>query len=140
MDYSFLSLLFEYLSDKKSSLWKNWNLLWQSFTAVYEADCLEEEPAYQYVPDTDTPHHHGTDALAQSMLLLADGLASGLLLAQFDKLYRKKPGLSTADAKRPDNQLKNRYRDISPCESCLLPYYCNMYDHVSSIFSTFNLI
>lgn len=90
--------------------------MYQTGSAVYEADCLEEEPAYQYVPDTDTPHHHGTDALAQSMLLLADGLASGLLLAQFDKLYRKKPGLSTADAKRPDNQLKNRYRDISPCE------------------------
>uniref|UniRef100_A0A1B6L6W2 protein-tyrosine-phosphatase n=1 Tax=Graphocephala atropunctata TaxID=36148 RepID=A0A1B6L6W2_9HEMI len=82
--------------------------------AVYEAASLEEEPAYQYVPDTDTPHHHGTDALAQSMLLLADGLASGSLLVQFDKLYRKKPGLSTADAKRPENLNKNRYRDISP--------------------------
>lgn len=85
---------------------------------MYEADNLEEEPAYQYVPDTELAHHcgSGTDALAQSMLLLADGLASGSLLAQFDKLYRKKPGLSTADAKRPENQLKNRYRDISPCQ------------------------
>lgn len=88
--------------------------------AVYEADNLEEEPAYQYVPDTDTPHHCGTDALAQSMLLLADGLASGSLLVQFDKLYRKKPGMSTADAKRPENQLKNRYRDISPCKCMLI--------------------
>lgn len=85
-------------------------------TAVYEADNLEEEPAYQYVPDTDTPHHCGTDALAQSMLLLADGLASGSLLAQFDKLYRKKPGMSTTEAKKPENQNKNRYRDISPCK------------------------
>ncbi|XP_054285925.1 tyrosine-protein phosphatase non-receptor type 4 [Macrosteles quadrilineatus] len=84
--------------------------------AVYEADNLEEEPAYQYVPDTDTPHPItlGSDALGQSMLLLADGLASGALLQQFDKLYRKKPGMSTADAKRAENQVKNRYRDISP--------------------------
>lgn len=89
------------------------------FSAVYEAeaDGSEEEPAYQYVPDTPAAViRPGTDALAQSMLLLADGLASGSLLAQFDKLYRKKPGLSTAEAKRPENQAKNRYRDISPCK------------------------
>ncbi|XP_075237521.1 protein tyrosine phosphatase Meg isoform X2 [Lycorma delicatula] len=82
---------------------------------VYEAepDVSEEEPAYQFVPDTPQLRP-GTDALAQSMLLLADGLASGSLVAQFEKLYRKKPGLSTNDAKRPENHAKNRYRDISP--------------------------
>ncbi|RZF45166.1 hypothetical protein LSTR_LSTR007129 [Laodelphax striatellus] len=85
--------------------------------ADYEAEAdrivLEEEPAYQYVPDTPQLRP-GTDALAQSMLLLADGLASGKLVAQFEKLYRKKPGLSTNIAKLPENQAKNRYRDISP--------------------------
>ncbi|XP_069683313.1 tyrosine-protein phosphatase non-receptor type 4 [Periplaneta americana] len=85
-------------------------------SAVYEAHEEEEEPPYQYVPDL--PHvAAGTDqadALAESMLLLADGLASGALVAQFEQLYRKKPGLSTDEARKSENQNKNRYRDISP--------------------------
>lgn len=60
------------------------------------------------------------------MLLLADGLASGSLLAQFEKLYRKKPGLSTAEAKRPENQIKNRYRDISPCKLAVFTFLLYM--------------
>jgi hypothetical protein len=84
---------------------------------VYEAHEEEEEPPYQYVPDL--PHMttvtDQADALAESMLLLADGLASGALVAQFEQLYRKKPGLSTDEAKKNENQNKNRYRDISPC-------------------------
>jgi tyrosine-protein phosphatase non-receptor type 4 len=85
--------------------------------AVYEAHEEEEEPPYQYVPDM--PHvttiTDRADALAESMLLLADGLASGALVAQFEQLYRKKPGLTTDEAKKSENQNKNRYRDISPC-------------------------
>ncbi|PSN43489.1 Tyrosine-protein phosphatase non-receptor type 4 [Blattella germanica] len=85
-------------------------------SAVYEAHEEEEEPPYQYVPDL--PHVSAitdqADALAESMLLQADGLASGALVAQFEQLYRKKPGLSTDDAKKSENQSKNRYRDISP--------------------------
>ncbi|XP_023707598.1 tyrosine-protein phosphatase non-receptor type 4 isoform X2 [Cryptotermes secundus] len=84
-------------------------------SAVYEARD-EEEPPYQYVPDL--PHVTAVadraDALAESMLLLADGLASGALVAQFEQLYRKKPGLLTDEAKKSENQNKNRYRDISP--------------------------
>ncbi|KAL0268614.1 UNVERIFIED_CONTAM: hypothetical protein PYX00_010476 [Menopon gallinae] len=79
---------------------------------LYEANEIEE-PAYQYVPEAQTVAN-GADALTQSMLLLEDGLASGAILNQFDQLYRKKPGLSTNEAKKNENQNKNRYRDISP--------------------------
>ena len=91
--------------------------LYTLLLAVYEAHGDEEEPPYQYVPDL--PHVAAVtdraDALAESMLLLADGLASGALIAQFEQLYRKKPGLSADEAKKSENQNKNRYRDISPC-------------------------
>lgn len=50
------------------------------------------------------------------MLLLADGLASGALIAQYEQLYRKNPELTSLESKKPENQTKNRYRDISPCE------------------------
>ncbi|XP_051154879.1 tyrosine-protein phosphatase non-receptor type 4 isoform X3 [Leptopilina boulardi] len=73
----------------------------------------EEEPPYRYVPDV--PHTAvGSDALAQSMLLLADGLASGALIAQYEQLYRKNPELTSLESKKAENQNKNRYRDISP--------------------------
>ena len=90
---------------------------------MYEAH-EEEEPPYQYVPDVvggAGTGPNGTlasgDALAQSMLLLEDGLASGALLAQFEQLYRKNPQLPANDARKPENQMKNRYRDISPCKN-----------------------
>lgn len=50
------------------------------------------------------------------MLLLADGLASGALIAQYEQLYRKNPELTSLESKKPENQNKNRYRDISPCK------------------------
>lgn len=89
-------------------------------STVYEAGGGEdEEPPYQYVPEStlggaSTASQRG--ALAQSMLLLADGLASGALVAQFERLYRKKPGLAMLHANMQENVIKNRYRDISPCE------------------------
>ncbi|XP_049863028.1 tyrosine-protein phosphatase non-receptor type 4 isoform X2 [Schistocerca gregaria] len=86
-------------------------------SAVYEAQDIEEPP-YQYVPDR--PHTNGidqADALAESMLLLADGLASGALIAQFEQLYRKKPGLTTNESRKQENVNKNRYRDISPYDA-----------------------
>lgn len=64
----------------------------------------------------DVPHAAiGSDLLAQSMLLLADGLASGALIAQYEQLYRKNPELASLESKKPENLAKNRYRDISPC-------------------------
>lgn len=65
----------------------------------------------------DAPHAAvGSDALAQSMLLLADGLASGALIVQYEQLYRKNPELVALESKKAENQNKNRYRDISPCK------------------------
>ncbi|XP_059217198.1 tyrosine-protein phosphatase non-receptor type 3 isoform X3 [Stomoxys calcitrans] len=79
----------------------------------------EEEPLYQYVPETDEIGSHSNlldgDALfTQSLLLLSDGLASGALLAQYELMYRKNPDLAITEARKPENVAKNRYRDISP--------------------------
>ncbi|KAL1458006.1 hypothetical protein WDU94_008182 [Cyamophila willieti] len=89
---------------------------------VYEAGGggEDEEPPYQYVPESSLgPSAVGGQggALAQSMLLLADGLASGALVAQFERLYRKKPGMSMLHANKQENVIKNRYRDISPYDA-----------------------
>ncbi|XP_076243918.1 protein tyrosine phosphatase Meg isoform X2 [Calliopsis andreniformis] len=87
------------------------NALYNALAGTDETS--EEEPPYRYVPDA--PHATiGSDALAQSMLLLADGLASGALIAQYEQLYRKNPELTSLESKKPENQSKNRYRDISP--------------------------
>nr|AAO25010.1 LD27491p [Drosophila melanogaster] len=80
---------------------------------------LEEEPLYQYVPESDEIGSHSNlldgDALfTQSLLLLSDGLASGALLAQYELMYRKNPDLAITEARKPANAPKNRYRDISP--------------------------
>ncbi|XP_071446930.1 tyrosine-protein phosphatase non-receptor type 4 isoform X1 [Hetaerina americana] len=83
----------------------------------------QEEPAFQYVPDApllaDGEGTTGTtvEALPESMLLLAEGLESGALASAFEQLHRKKPGLSTVEARRPENAAKNRYRDIAPYDS-----------------------
>ncbi|XP_004519043.1 tyrosine-protein phosphatase non-receptor type 4 [Ceratitis capitata] len=79
----------------------------------------EEEPLYQYVPENDEIGSHSNlldgDALfTQSLLLLSDGLASGALLAQYELMYRKNPELAITEARKPENIVKNRYRDISP--------------------------
>ncbi|XP_063233077.1 tyrosine-protein phosphatase non-receptor type 4 isoform X2 [Bacillus rossius redtenbacheri] len=87
--------------------------------AVYEAhqeEEEEEEPPYQYVPDLPLAGDR-EGRLAESMLLLADGLAGGALVAQFEQLYRKKPGLSFDEARKPLNQAKNRYHDIWPYDA-----------------------
>lgn len=78
-----------------------------------------EEPDFQYIPDV--PHVSAkvprSDVLAESMLLLSEGLESGAVIAQFEQLYRKKPGMSMNVAKLPENLVKNRYRDISPYDN-----------------------
>lgn len=85
------------------------------FLVLYESGG-QEEPPYQYVPESPLSEmQKGVGALEQSMLLLADGLASGALVAQFEQLYRKKPGLTCNEARKAENINKNRYRDISPC-------------------------
>lgn len=86
--------------------------------------CDLEEPPYCYVPENYAPNltgdelhrhlHHRIDILEQSMLLLADGLASGALINHYEQLYRRHPELTCNEARRPENVDKNRYRDISP--------------------------
>ncbi|KAJ8951573.1 hypothetical protein NQ318_020450 [Aromia moschata] len=53
-----------------------------------------EEPPYQYVPVGEVRPPSPGNALQQSMLLLADGLASGALVARYEMLYRKHPDLA----------------------------------------------
>ncbi|SPP84815.1 tyrosine-protein phosphatase non-receptor type 4 [Drosophila guanche] len=80
---------------------------------------MEEEPLYQYVPESDEIGSHlnlldGDALFTQSLLLLSDGLASGALLAQYELMYRKNPDLAITEARKAANAAKNRYRDISP--------------------------
>lgn len=77
-----------------------------------------EEPLYQYVPVGEIlrPPSPG-NALEQSMLFLADNLASGALVTQYDLLHRKHPDMTCDEASKMKNVNKNRYRDISPYDS-----------------------
>ncbi|KAM8933746.1 tyrosine-protein phosphatase non-receptor type 4 [Pelodytes ibericus] len=89
--------------------------------AVYDIveERMESEPDFQYIPEK-TPmdsSHSDEDALRESMIQLAEGLLDGTVLAQFDQLYRKKPGMTMSCAKLPQNISKNRYRDISPYDA-----------------------
>ncbi|KAK4318744.1 hypothetical protein Pmani_010260 [Petrolisthes manimaculis] len=85
----------------------------------------QEEPAFQYVPETSvgggvlSSGSAGGEVapLHESMLLLGEGLEAGSLVAQFEQLYRRKPGLTVTEARRQENEKKNRYRDISPYDS-----------------------
>lgn len=89
--------------------------------AVYDIveERMENEPDFQYIPEK-TPRdsiHSEDDTLRESMIQLAEGLLNGTVLAQFDQLYRKKPGMTMSCAKLPQNICKNRYRDISPYDA-----------------------
>ncbi|CAN7996916.1 unnamed protein product [Ixodes hexagonus] len=84
---------------------------------VYAGEQIEE-PDFQYIPDSTVPARGPrSGALAESMLLLAEGLESGATIAQFEQLYRKKPDMTMKCARLPCNLSKNRYRDISPYDA-----------------------
>ncbi|XP_034142678.1 tyrosine-protein phosphatase non-receptor type 4 [Esox lucius] len=89
--------------------------------AIY--DVVEEkqdtEPDFQYIPEKcpQDPSQRDQGAWRESMVTLKEGLLSGALLAQFDQLYRKRPGMTMLCAKLPQNISKNRYRDISPYDA-----------------------
>ncbi|KAL8183122.1 UNVERIFIED_CONTAM: Tyrosine-protein phosphatase non-receptor type 4 [Gekko kuhli] len=89
--------------------------------AVYDVveEKLESEPDFQYIPEKSPLNgiHQDDNALRESMFQLAEGLITGTVLAQFDQLYRKKPGMTMSCAKLPQNISKNRYRDISPYDA-----------------------
>ncbi|XP_059355883.1 tyrosine-protein phosphatase non-receptor type 4-like [Carassius carassius] len=89
--------------------------------AIYDVveEKLESEPDFQYIPEispTD-PSQLDRDAWRDSMLQLKESLNSATILAQFDQLYRKRPGMTMSCAKLPQNLSKNRYRDISPYDA-----------------------
>ncbi|XP_063843054.1 tyrosine-protein phosphatase non-receptor type 4-like isoform X2 [Scylla paramamosain] len=86
---------------------------------VYVPDDLEEPP-FQYIPEVlsaSATIKGGVPPLQESLMLLAEGLEAGSLVAQFEQLYRRKPGLTVTEARRQDNEKKNRYRDISPYDT-----------------------
>ncbi|XP_058616491.1 tyrosine-protein phosphatase non-receptor type 4b isoform X1 [Onychostoma macrolepis] len=91
--------------------------------AIYDVDEEQEkldlEPDFQYIPETSGLElsHSEADSLRSSIQLLRDGLSSGTVAAQFDQLYRKRPGMSMSCARLPQNVSKNRYRDISPYDT-----------------------
>uniref|UniRef100_A0A8C3UKS3 protein-tyrosine-phosphatase n=1 Tax=Catharus ustulatus TaxID=91951 RepID=A0A8C3UKS3_CATUS len=89
--------------------------------AVYDVveEKVESEPDFQYIPEKSplAGVHQDDNALRESMIQLAEGLITGTVLAQFDQLYRKKPGMTMSCARLPQNISKNRYRDISPYDA-----------------------
>ncbi|GCB76996.1 hypothetical protein scyTo_0018409 [Scyliorhinus torazame] len=89
--------------------------------AVYDVveEKAESEPDFQYIPEKSPLDviHQDDNALSESMIHLRDALETGTILAQFDQLYRKKPGMTMSCAKLPLNISKNRYRDISPYDA-----------------------
>uniref|UniRef100_A0A8B9RLV7 protein-tyrosine-phosphatase n=1 Tax=Astyanax mexicanus TaxID=7994 RepID=A0A8B9RLV7_ASTMX len=91
--------------------------------AIYDVDEEDEkldlESEFHYIPEScglDRSHSE-PDGWKSSFQLLRDGLSSGSVLAQFDQLYRKRPGMSMSCARLPQNVSKNRYRDISPYDT-----------------------
>ncbi|MBN3306537.1 PTN4 phosphatase, partial [Amia calva] len=89
--------------------------------AIYDVieEKMENEPDFQYIPEKSPldPTHLDNDAWRESILQLREGLSNYTVLAQFDLLYRKKPGMTMSCAKLPQNISKNRYRDISPYDA-----------------------
>uniref|UniRef100_A0A3B3VHB0 Tyrosine-protein phosphatase n=1 Tax=Poecilia latipinna TaxID=48699 RepID=A0A3B3VHB0_9TELE len=89
--------------------------------AIYDVveEKVDSEPEFQYIPEKSLqdPTQLDQHALRDSMVALKEGLSSGAILAQFDQLYRKRPGMTMLCAKLPQNVSKNRYRDISPYDA-----------------------
>lgn len=55
-----------------------------------------KEPEFHYIPETHriTAGVTGLDVLSESLMLLREGVESGAAVAQFEQLYRRKPGLT----------------------------------------------
>ncbi|XP_013061664.1 tyrosine-protein phosphatase non-receptor type 4-like isoform X1 [Biomphalaria glabrata] len=83
---------------------------------VYVGEDQTDEPDFSYIPETHQIASSASSAntLDSSLMLLQESLESGAAIAQFEQLYRKKPGLTLNAARLEVNINKNRYRDISP--------------------------
>ncbi|CAH1997614.1 unnamed protein product [Acanthoscelides obtectus] len=80
------------------------------FLTVKPTVLLQDSPEPEEQYDFSIPG----EALRKSMQTLAEGLASGALLARYETLYRKHPDMPCDEAMKAQNLPKNRYRDISP--------------------------
>lgn len=76
-----------------------------------------EEPVFQYIPESPRIVNGEIDSLTESFMLLQEGLDTGMAIAQFDQLYRKKPGMTMGACRMAENVAKNRYRDIAPYDA-----------------------
>ncbi|KAK6744527.1 hypothetical protein RB195_011320 [Necator americanus] len=86
---------------------------------VYRLGEEVEEPEGASVPEPlrvaeSVPR---SDKLSHSLRLLSDALTSGRVVAHFEQLYRKKPGMTMNDCRLPQNLNKNRYRDVCPYDA-----------------------
>ncbi|XP_033762686.1 tyrosine-protein phosphatase non-receptor type 4-like isoform X2 [Pecten maximus] len=82
---------------------------------VYVSEDTPEEHYFEYLPESHViTTTAGANALEASLVLLQESLEGGAALAQFEQLYRKKPGMTMNAARLETNIPKNRYRDISP--------------------------
>ncbi|XP_059157704.1 tyrosine-protein phosphatase non-receptor type 4-like isoform X2 [Physella acuta] len=82
----------------------------------YVGEDESDEPDFTYIPETHqiASSTSSANTLESSLMLLQESLESGAAIAQFEQLYRKKPGLTLNAARLDSNINKNRYRDISP--------------------------
>ncbi|XP_018416168.1 PREDICTED: tyrosine-protein phosphatase non-receptor type 3 [Nanorana parkeri] len=76
----------------------------------------EDEADPQFLPPIILPSEY-CDTLQGSMEQLTKGLETGVVLIQFEQLYRKKPGLAITFAKTGENMDKNRYKDVLPYDA-----------------------
>lgn len=77
-----------------------------------------------------------TEALRVSMATLRENLESGDLLVYFQELYRKKPGMSMEEARKPENLPRNRYRDILPYDDTRVKLNKGKSDYVNANYVT----
>ncbi|XP_050686630.1 uncharacterized protein LOC126980589 isoform X5 [Eriocheir sinensis] len=110
--------LFERRGRSKDPLAKGMKKL-RRLVRVYVTEDIDEPP-FQYVPEvlpSSATIKGMVPPLQESLMLLGEGLEAGSLVAQFEQLYRRKPGLTVTEARRQENEKKNRYRDISPYDT-----------------------
>ncbi|KAE8597572.1 hypothetical protein XENTR_v10016516 [Xenopus tropicalis] len=78
----------------------------------------EDDADFTFFPPSILPtcSEYG-DTLQGSMEQLSKGLETGVVLIQFEQLYRKKPGLAIICARTGQNMDKNRYKDVLPYDA-----------------------
>lgn len=80
-----------------------------------------------------------TEALRVSIDQLRENLESGDLLVYFQELYRKKPGMSMEEARKPQNLPRNRYRDILPYDDTRVKLIKGKNDYVNANYVTMEI-